>query len=243
MRFSILSLKLESSAVGNWSNPLEPTIEYIREENVSVVGLCGLAPGDFAGRLGAYGLKYESVAVTADRDHAETGAGPGIVSQLPVIASANECVSDNCRAGSPDVRYALAARVGVSPGVNVDVVAGGAAGPDSSGSAVLDRVLDFVETSNSTLAGDVAPRRRGRPPKTAAVPKWSNAVRLVMLTIACSPGYESTLASKGFSVSGSEDGEVFVCVRPGLRPTHVDPAPPVLRSPGVLSALRIVFEV
>jgi len=245
VQLSVLALNLRGAPPG--SSPVDSIVRFVGDENVSVVCINGDVGFDVAERLNSLGLKYDTARVVSYRSVDQREMGSTVITQLPLLGSADRCISENRDPQAPGSLRALATRLGVSPGVNVDVFSYDAGCEDQSHD--LDRLLDFVEGSDADLAPPLVHvrRRRGRPPRDTHTQKWADPVRLVLLAVTCTADGDARedLAARGFAeLTRSNDGACLVSLRPSLKPTRrIDSIQSLDADDGVRSSAFVAFEV
>lgn len=249
MRFSILTLDL-ALFPGQDSGPkLEPLARFIAQNNVSCVCLqgCGqhrlsplLAGSDrirednavaiIADQLGRLGLKYDYAWDWSHYGQTDYESGSAVLTQLPILGSVTRFVSETEDRNDFQSRQIVAARLGVSPEINIDVYSVDFSGGGETLNNQVDRLLLFVSESTDLFVPKTqpVPRRRGRPPRVFPSNKRPEPVRMVFLAgnLADAPdgGIAKRLRPAGFgegevSAAGTVDSADAVYLRPGLRAT------------------------
>lgn len=252
MRFSILTMDLALFPGQDSGSELEPLARFIAENNVSCVCLQGcaqhrlsplLADSDrirednavtlVADQLGRLGLKYDYVWDWSHYGETYYESGSAVLSQLPILGSVVRFVSESKDRNDLLSRQIVAARLGVSPEVNIDVYSVDLSGGGETLSDQVDRLLLFVDESAELFIPKPlsVPRRRGRPPRSLPSDKRLEPVRMIFLAgkLADAPGgsVAHSLRPAGFSDASqavvrdtdSVGHEDAVYLRPGLRPT------------------------
>ena len=256
MRFSILTLDLALFPRQDQVLELELLARFIAENNVSCVCLQGcaqhrlsplLAESDrirednavtiVADQLSRLGLKYNYVWDWSRYGETHYEIGSAVLTQLPVLGSAARFVSQTEDRNDPGSRQAVAARLGVSPEVNIDVYSVDLSDGEETLSSQVGQLLLFVDESVDLFAPEPQPvtRRRGRPPRMLPSDKRSEPVRMVFLAGKLTHSAEGTvgrsLRAAGFGEGSqavhlaTDDSGPWadaVYLRPGLRPTDAD---------------------
>ncbi len=250
MRFSILTLDL-GLFPGRDSGPrLDPLARFIAENNISCVCLqgCGqhrrsplLAGRDrirednvvtiVADQLGRLGLKYDYAWDWSHYGETDYESGSAVLTQLPILGSVTRFVSGSEDRNDIQSRQVVAARLGVSPEINIDVYSVDFSGAGETLSNQVDRLLLFVSESADLFVPkpQPVPRRRGRPPRVLPSNKRPEPVRMVFLAGNLADGPDGqiakTLRPAGFgegavsAAAGAVSSADAVYLRPGLRPT------------------------
>ncbi|MEE8441132.1 MAG: hypothetical protein V3S41_05370 [Spirochaetia bacterium] len=276
MRFSILTLDLALFPGQGQAAELKPLARFIAENNVSCVCLQGCAQHRLspllvesdrirednavtivADQLGRLGLKYNYVWDWAHYGETYYESGSAVLTQLPILGSAARFVSEIEDRNNLFTRQIVAARLGVSPDVNIDVYSVALSGAGETLSKQVNRLLMFVGESPDLFVPkpQPAPRRRGRPPRALPSDKRSEPVRMVFLAGKFADLPEGRVADSlqptGFGrgdAGATADAGPWadaVYLRPGLRPTDGERVfagsdGPVL---GGRSGLLLGFEV
>jgi len=256
MRFSILTVNL-ARFHGKDSGPeLEPLARFIAENNVSCVCLQDCAQDSLspllaesnriregnavtivADQLGRLGLKYDYVWDWSHYGATNVESGCAVLTQLPILGSATRFVSDSEDRNNLQTRQIVAARLGVSPEINIDVYSVDLSGDGDSLGSQVDRLLVFVDESAEEFVPkpQPVPRRRGRPPRTLPSDKRTEPVRMVFLAGKLADLAEGRIADSlrptgfgegsqtiGHATSGTDRFADAVYLRPGLRPTDAE---------------------
>lgn len=256
MRFSILTLDLALFPRQEQGAKLEPLARFIAENNISCVCLQGcaqhrlsplLAESDrirqdnavtiIADQLRRLGLKYNYVWDWSHYGETYYEIGSAVLAQLPILGSAARFISPSEDRNDFRSQQVVAARLGVSPEVNIDVYSVDLSNGEEPLSSQVDQLLLFVDESSDLLAPEPQPvvRRRGRPPRMPPSDKRSEPVRMVYLAGKLADSPEGTIA-RSLRAAGFGEGSQAVppatddsgpwadavYLRPGLRPTDAE---------------------
>ena len=261
MRFSILTLDLALLAGPHDPDALEPLSRLIAENNISCVCLQGCtqhreAPSQadahrirednavtvVAAQLGRFGLKYDYVWEWSHSGGTDDESGSAVLTQLPIIGSARRFVSRSDDRNGPHSRLVVAARLGISPEVNIDVYSVDLSGGEKPPGVPVEQLLGFVGDSPRLFVPEPEPkpRRPGRPPRASQADKRPEPVRMVFLagSFVDSPdgASDQSIRSAGYS-NGSQGIPAVpatgpsaarsplvdaIYLRPGLRPTDAE---------------------
>ena len=206
MRFSLLTLNLNSVLASQRTGSIDRLARFVAEQNLTALCLQGCeqsqnaslvetedsASAGSAGvrwenpayrlrsQLEEYGLKYGLAWEAAREPEAAIEEGPAILSQLPVLGRCSRDLSSSDRArGGP--RFAVMARLAVSPTAVIDLYSVRLEGADSEGSEQLSAVSSFVEDTPRMLdeMQPPLPKRRGPPRKKRLGDEPPVATRLI----------------------------------------------------------------
>ena len=261
MRFSVLTLNLHA-----WkkSDPLDRTVRFIAEENVSCICLqeCGQrasAPlvDEVAGlrddntalairsRLEQYGLKYSIVWDLSHRSRGSYEEGPAVLSQLPVLGQCSRFVSQDRDTERIESRNVVMARLAAAPHSVIDVYSANLSPPGEGFDEQLRSLLTFIDETPALLEAikPAPPRRRGPPRKRVPAQESQVMTRLICVAgdLNVEPGYAADpliqgnyLEASSAARDGASDAATFEDGR-WLDYVYIKPA---LRPQGA----RVVFD-
>jgi len=202
MRFSLLTLNLETWRDAGQTAAIDRIARYAAEENLSCICLQGCEQQSTSAfvedsdalradnaaylvqsRLGAYGLKYSMVWGYAhdDRDGLETGSA--VLTQLPILGTCSRYVSERDDPEDEESRNVVMARLAVAPNAVIDVYSVHLGSPAAGLEGQLGVLTRFVEETPDILEQlkPPPPKRRGPPRKRVPVEEPPVSTRLICI--------------------------------------------------------------
>lgn len=201
MRFSLLTLNLHTWQEADQLDKLDRIAQFVVKENVTCICLqeCaqsrdaelldeGPLRADNTGhllreRLVAYGLKYSMTWDCSHYGFELYEEGSAVLSQLPLLGSCSQYVSDSEVLESTHSRRVVMARQAVGPATVIDVYSVHLSPPADGLEAQVDALVGFVDATPKVLEQmkPPPPKRRGPPRKRAVTEDPTALTRLVCL--------------------------------------------------------------
>ncbi len=201
MRFSLLTLNLHTWQEADQLDKLDRIAQFVVKENVTCICLqeCaqsrdadlldeGPLRADNTGhllreRLVAYGLKYSMTWDCSHYGFERYEEGSAVLSQLPLLGSCSQYVSDSEVLESTHSRRVVMARQAVGPATVIDVYSVHFSPPADGLEAQIDALVGFVDATPKVLEQmkPPPPKRRGPPRKRAVTEDPTALTRLVCL--------------------------------------------------------------
>lgn len=201
MRFSLLTLNLHTWQEADQLDKLDRIAQFVVKENVTCICLqeCaqsrdaelldeGPLRADNTGhllreRLVAYGLKYSMTWDCSHYGFERYEEGSAVLSQLPLLGSCSQYVSDSEVLESTHSRRVVMARQAVGPATVIDVYSVHLSPPADGLEAQVDALVGFVDATPKVLEQmkPPPPKRRGPPRKRAVTEDPTALTRLVCL--------------------------------------------------------------
>jgi len=202
MRFSLLTLNLETWRGSGQTATLDRIARYAAQENLTCICLQGCEQQstsafveesealrvDNAGyliqsRLGAYGLKYSMVWGYAHDDRAGLETGSAILTQLPILGTCSKYVSEHDDPEDEASRNVVMVRLAVAPNAVIDAYSVHLGPAEAGLERQLGALTRFVEETPDMLEQlkPPPPKRRGPPRKRVPVEEPPVSTRLICI--------------------------------------------------------------